>query len=99
MSQIKDDLICEIIRISQTNLLGKKTAESREDPGEGNVLEWIKNNAASYRRNFMGRLEGFSATELSEILNKLTRSGKDLSEILNTNNHKDKAPKPSRNSP
>ncbi|NIQ01743.1 MAG: hypothetical protein GWM98_16255, partial [Nitrospinaceae bacterium] len=50
MSQIKDDLICEIIRISQTNLLGKKTAESREDPGEGNVLEWIKNNAASYRR-------------------------------------------------
>ena len=24
MSQIKDDLICEIIRVSQTNLLGRK---------------------------------------------------------------------------
>ncbi|MFQ5451520.1 MAG: hypothetical protein ACE5E9_12905 [Nitrospinaceae bacterium] len=81
MSQIKNDLISEIIRVSQTNLLGKKRSEEKDNE-EKSVLEWIRNNAANYRESFMNRLDTFSATELGEILNKLTRSGKDLSQIL-----------------
>ncbi|GJL79891.1 MAG: hypothetical protein NPINA01_28800 [Nitrospinaceae bacterium] len=83
MSQIKDDLICEIIRVSQTNLLGRKQSEAEgQSKGEENILNWIKNNAASYRESFMVHLDAFSATELGEILNKLTQSGKDLNQVL-----------------
>jgi len=82
MSQIKDDLICEIIRVSQTNLLGRKQSEAAEENKEKSVVEWIKRNAANYREGFMVRLGGFSATELGEILNNLTQTGKDLSQIL-----------------
>ena len=82
MSQIKDDLICEIIRVSQTNLLGKKQSEAKDNKGEESVVNWIKNNAKSYRESFMVQLDSFSATELGEILNKLTQSGKDLNQVL-----------------
>ena len=74
MSQIKDDLICEIIRVSQTNLLGKKQSQSEGHNGEEGILDWIKCNAANYRKSFMIHLDSFSATELGEILSKLTKS-------------------------
>ncbi len=80
MSRIKDDLICEIIRVSQTNLLGRK--QSEENGGESSVVEWIRKNAANYRRVFMDRLAEFSTSELGDILNQLTRTGKDLNQIL-----------------
>jgi len=82
MSQIKDDLICEIIRVSQTNLLGRKQSEEGEADGEIGVLNWIKNNAADYRKSFMASLGEFSARELSDILGKLTGTGKDLNQVL-----------------
>jgi len=82
MSQIKDDLICEIIRVSQTNLLGKKQFQAGDYKGEESIVDWIKCNAANYRKSFMIHLNTFSATELGEILNKLTQSGEDLSEIM-----------------
>ena len=83
MSQIKDDLICEIIRVSQTNLLGKKQSEADgQSKGEESILDWIKCNAASYRESFRVHLNAFSATELGEILSMLTVSGKDLSQVL-----------------
>jgi len=82
MSQIKDDLICEIIRVSQTNLLGRKQCGAGDQKGEESIVDWIKCNAANYRKSFMIRLNAFSATELGEILSKLTQSGEDLSQIL-----------------
>ncbi len=82
MSQIKDDLICEIIRVSQTNLLGRKQRGAGDHKGEESILAWIKCNAANYRKSFMVDLKAFSATELGEILSKLTKSGTDLSQIL-----------------
>jgi len=82
MSLIKDDLICEVIRVSQTNLLGKKTARGNGESGEKIVLEWIRCNAASYRKDFKVCLEPYSTAELGDILNELTQSAKDLSEIL-----------------
>lgn len=82
MSQIKDDLICEIIRVSQTNLLGKKRSEAEDNKGEESVLDWIKCNAANYRESLMAHLNAFSATELGEILSKLIRSGKDLNQVM-----------------
>ncbi len=82
MSQIKDDLICEIIRVSQTNLLGRKQCEAGDHNGEESILAWIKCNAANYRNSFMIDLNAFSTTELGEILSKLTKSGSDLSQIL-----------------
>lgn len=85
MSQIKDDLICEIIRLSQTNFLVKKQAEDQGEAGERKVVEWIKENAAAYRKNFVTQLDSFSAMKLSEILKTVTCSGKDLSEILEGN--------------
>lgn len=92
MSQIKCDLISEIIRVSQTNLLGRKKAAEGGGVDEQCVLDWIKQNAASYRAQFELRLGSLSATELGELLNTLTRSGKDLSEVLNglTGNGEDK---------
>ena len=84
MSQIKTDLIREIIRVSQTNLLREKklTHCSELDHDERVVVEWIKNNAASYREHFMTLLDGYSTTELGEILKVLTESRKDLDQLL-----------------
>ena len=82
MSRIKDDLICEIIRVSQTNLLGRKQSQTESSGAEDGVVEWIKKNAANYRESFMVSLDAFSARELGDILSKLTGSGKDLNQVL-----------------
>ena len=81
MSRIKDDLVCEIIRISQTNLLGRKKAECRGSSADDVVMDWIRCNAASYRENFKECLGSYSAAELGEMLSELTQSKKDLSNI------------------
>ena len=82
MSRIKEDLICEIIRLSQTNLLDKKCANMSCDTQEQVAVDWIRKNAADYRVNFQSRLEVHSATRLGEIFKDLTDTGKDLNEIL-----------------
>ena len=82
MSPIKADLICEIIRLSQTNLLDKKCANMSCDTQEQVAVDWIRKNAADYRTDFQSRLEAYSATRLGEILKDLTDTGKDLNEIL-----------------
>ena len=82
MSRIKADLICEIIRVSQTNLLDKKCANMTCDTQEQVAVDWIRKNAADYRLDFQSRLEVYSATRLGEILKDLTGTGKDLNEIL-----------------
>ena len=82
MSRIKADLICEIIRLSQTNLLDKKCANMTCDTQEQVAVDWIRKNAADYRLDFQSRLEVYSATRLGEILKDLTGTGKDLNEIL-----------------
>ena len=82
MSRIKDDLVCEVIRVSQTNLLKKKKAECIEKSEDDIVLSWIRSNAADYRENFKERLDSYSTAELGEMLSELTQSKKDLSEIL-----------------
>lgn len=83
MSQIKADLICEIIRISQRNLLGRKTSEQKSDLDEEKaIVEWIRNNAAEYRKYFMAQLDGFSSTELGDLLRTLSESGKDLDQVI-----------------
>ena len=82
MSQIKADLICEIIRLSQTNLLDKKCANMSCDTQEQVAVDWVRKNAADYRVNFQSRLEVYSATRLGEILKDLTGTGKDLNGIL-----------------
>jgi hypothetical protein len=92
MNQIKDDLICEIIRVSQTNLLKKKRAQSSGKSGEKVVLDWIRCNAASYREGFIVCLKPYPATELGDMLSELTQSGKDLSEILK--DHRSDPPEP-----
>ncbi len=84
MTQIKSDLICEIIRKSQTRYLNKKgwTAE-RSEACEQSVLEWVKNNACGYRNHYKQQLEAYSTGELSEILKCLNETDKDLKDILN----------------
>lgn len=84
MTQIKSDLICEIIRKSQTQFLKKKgwTAD-RSEACEQSVLEWVKNNACGYRNHYKQQLEAYSTGELSEILKSLNESEKDLNDILN----------------
>ena len=82
MSRIKADLICEIIRLSQTNLLDKKCANMSCDTQEEVAVDWVRKNAADYRLDFQSRLEVYSATRLGEILKDLTGTGKDLNEIL-----------------
>ena len=82
MSMIKADLICEIIRLSQTNLLDKKCANMSCDTQEQVAVDWVRKNAADYRVNFQSRLEVYSATRLGEIFKDLTDTGKDLNEIL-----------------
>jgi hypothetical protein len=84
MTQIKSDLICEIIRKSQTRFLNKKgwTAE-RSEACEQSVLEWVKNNACDYRNHYKQQLESYSTGELSEFLKCLNEFDKDLNDILN----------------
>ena len=82
MTLIKADLICEIIRLSQTNLLDKKCANMSCDTQEQVAVDWVRKNAADYRVDFQSRLEVYSATRLGEILKGLTGTGKDLNEIL-----------------
>ncbi|QPJ65552.1 MAG: hypothetical protein G3M78_09160 [Candidatus Nitrohelix vancouverensis] len=82
MCQIKDDLICEIIRISQTNLLDRKRIEGGPDSGNDMVVNWVRSNAKQYRENFSELLESYPASELGSILQKLTETGKDLGELL-----------------
>ena len=82
MSPIKADLICEIIRLSQTNLLDKKCANMSCDTQEQVAVDWVRKNAADYRVNFQSKLEVYSATRLGEIFKDLTDTGKDLNEIL-----------------
>ena len=85
MSQIKADLICEIIRLSQTNLLDKKCAYMSCETQEQVAVDWIRKNAADYRVDFQTRLNTYSASRLGEILRDLTESGKDLNDILKEN--------------
>ena len=82
MSRIKADLICEIIRLSQTNLLDKKCANMSCDTQEQVAVDWVRKNAADYRLDFQSKLEVYSATRLGEILKDLTGTGKDLNGIL-----------------
>lgn len=83
MSQIKADLICEIIRLSQRNLLGRKAlAQGSGLDEEKAVVDWIRNNAAEYRKYFMAQLEGFSSTELGDLFKMLSESGKDLDQVM-----------------
>ncbi len=87
MHQVKSDLICEIIRTSQTNLLEKKklNADDDSDEYERDVTDWIRNNARYYREHFCGVLESYSCIKLSEILKELAYTQKDLEQILNGN--------------
>ena len=82
MTRIKEDLICEIIRLSQTNLLDKKCANMSCDTQEQVAVDWVRKNAADYRVGFQSKLELFSATRLGEILKDLTDTGKDLNDIF-----------------
>ncbi len=82
MSQIQEDLICEIIRLSQANLLDKKCASTSRETRERVAVDWIRKNAADYRADFRSRLDIYSASELGEILKNITRTGKDLHDIL-----------------
>lgn len=82
MNPIKEDLICEIIRLSQTNLLDKKCADKNCEAQEQIAVDWIRQNAADYRTDFQLRLDVFPASKLGEILKTLSNSGKDLSDIL-----------------
>ncbi|MFQ5444796.1 MAG: hypothetical protein ACE5EK_09285 [Nitrospinales bacterium] len=84
MSQVKDDLICQIIRISQTNLLEKigKANACPSDEFNQRVVDWIKNNAAEYRKCFKGKLGTCSTSELSHILRKVSQTTDDLDKIL-----------------
>jgi len=61
VSRIKDDLVCEIIRVSQTNLLARKKHESTEESGDDAVIKWIQSNAASYRSKYQDCLDSYSA--------------------------------------
>ena len=82
MSGIKEDLVCEIIRLSQTNLLDRKCANMSAETQDQVAVDWIQKNAAKYRFDFQSRLEVYSASQLSEILKELTVSEKDLNDIL-----------------
>ena len=75
-------MICEIIRLSQTNLLDKKCANMSCDTQEQVAVDWVRKNAADYRMDFQSKLEVYSATRLGEILKDLTDTGKDLNDIF-----------------
>jgi hypothetical protein len=82
VSRIKDDLVSEIIRVSQTNLLARKKTESTDESGDDTVMKRIQTNAASYRNKYQDCLDSYSAVELGDMLSKLTQSKTDLDEIL-----------------
>jgi hypothetical protein len=84
MNQVKSDLICEIIRNSQSNLLEKKKLnyDIDSDDYEKNVTEWVRDNARYYREHFASVLDSFSCGKLGEILKEISDSQKDLEEIL-----------------
>ncbi len=84
MTQIKRDLICEIIRKSQTRFLQKKGwMTDRSEACEQSVLQWVRNNAQGYRDHYKHQLGTCSIGELSGILKCLNESDKDLNDILN----------------
>ena len=87
MQQVKSDLICEIIRASQTNLLEKKKLNAKNGPDDNDrcVTDWIFKNARYYREHFCAELESCTCKELSEILKELTHSKTDLEEMLAEN--------------
>ena len=93
MSRIKEDLVCEIIRVSQTNLLDKKKAECSKESENNVVMDWIQSNAASYREGFKECLDSYSAADLGDMLSELTQSKKDLSEILGNYHQLNSKPK------
>ena len=82
MNPIKEDLISEIIRVSQTNLLGKCEGKKGSDEHERDCVDWIRKNAAKYRKHFHDRLGELSAQDLGGILKELKASTKDLNDIL-----------------
>ena len=82
MSRVKDDLISELIRVSQTNLLNKKKATCNKGSENDVILDWIKSNAARYRHGSMEFLDFYSPTVLGRMLSELTETNKDLSEII-----------------
>lgn len=84
MSPLKADLICEIIRKSQCNLLEKKGFHKTNgnDNCEEQVLFWVRHNAREYREHFRCCLEALSTSELGDILKNVATTGKDLNEIL-----------------
>ena len=82
MGPIKEGLISEIIRVSQTNLLGRYEGHAGSDEHERGCVDWIRKNAANYRKHFHDRLEEFSAQDLGGILKELKESRKDLNDIL-----------------
>lgn len=84
MNQVKSDLICEIIRNSQSNLLDKKKLnyDIDSDDYEKNVTEWVRDNARYYREHFASVLDSFSCGKLGEILKEILDTKKDLEEIL-----------------
>ena len=87
MQQVKSDLICEIIRASQTNLLEKKklAAENSPDDDDRCVTDWIFKDAQRYRERFCEELESCTCKKLSDILKELTHSKTDLEEMLAEN--------------
>ena len=84
MSPLKADLICEIIRKSQCNLLEKKgfNQPNGSRSCEDQVVSWVRHNARDYREHFRCCLESLSTSELGDILKQVATTGKDLNEIL-----------------
>ena len=85
MTQIKSDLICEIIRKSQTHFLGKKDwgSPTLSEACEKSLVAWVKDNAQKYREHYKKELSQYSSAELGGILKTLDEQGKDLNDILN----------------
>mgnify|MGYP006092276941 CR=1 FL=1 len=79
MDPIKYDLVNEVIRVSQNNVLAK---QQKTESGELAVLDWIQKNAASYRDHYNKSLEGFSNQELCGMLKELSESEKILDDVL-----------------
>ena len=86
MTPLKTDLICEIIRKSQCNLLERKGVNggcsNGSDHFEEMVCNWVRLNARDYREHFRCCLEALSTSELGDILKTVATTGKDLNQIL-----------------